>query len=343
MAKTTIWIPEKDGAREHDSIRSEDYVWRPEVGRKAIAWMEGNLKHIKGPRDIVGMPIKFGPWQSDLFMALYGWRTLGHEDRPRYRRAFLEVPRGNGKTTLTAAVGIKALFGPNVGSPLVIAAATDREQANVVFGDAASMVRANPRLSAELRIIDSTKRILRRSQKVSGYGGRFLVLSSDANRAHAYHPAVIIFDELHAQPDRKLWDVLSTSQINLTDALMFAITTAGYDRTSICWKIHEQALRACEDRSLAPDLLAAIYSADDGDDIEDPAVWLKANPNLDVSVVRENLMTEIAKAKRDPAYMNTVMRLHFNIWTEQDVRWMPMTEWDACAGMVDDPALRRSR
>lgn len=331
MPKTTYWKPERAGAREHDPIRGVDYVWRPDVAQKSVAWFEKHLRHVKGPA--AGKPIRFEPWQSDFLSAMYGWRVHRHEDLARYRRALLEVARGNGKTTVGAAVGLRGLT--RKVAPLVIGAATDREAAGIVFGDAARMVRANPKLLEHLKIIDSTKRILRKDD----FAGKYLVISSEAPRAHGYHPDVVIFDELHTQPDRDLWDVLATSQINLADALMFAITTAGYDRTSICWQIHEQALRACDDRALAPDLLAAIYAAEDGDDIEDPMVWKKANPNLGVSVVEANLRAEALRAKRDPAFLNTFMRLHLNVWTEQDIRWMPMREWDACAGMVDEPAL----
>ena len=331
MPKTTFWKTEQDGAREHDPIRGVDYIWRPGYARRQMDWFESNLQHVKGPQ--AGTPLRFQEWQSDFLGALYGWRVYGHEEIPRYRRGLLEVARGNGKSTLAAAVGLRGVT--RKAAPLVIGAATDREAAGIVFGDAARMVRANPRLLEHLKIVDSTKRILRKDN----LAGRYLVISSEASRAHGFHPDVVIFDELHTQPNPDLWRVLETSQINLADALMFAITTAGYDRLSICWSVHEQALRACEDRTLAPDLLAAIYAAEDGDDIEDPAVWLKANPNLDVSVVRENLKAEVEKAKRDPAYMNTFMRLHLNVWTQQDVRWMPMAEWDACSGMVDELAL----
>ncbi len=331
MPKTTFSKPSRAGAREHDPIRGVDYVWRPDIAEKSLAWFERHLRHVKGPD--AGKPIQFQPWQSDFLAAMYGWRVYGHEEWGRYRRALLEVPRGNGKSTTAAAVGLRGVT--RKAAPLVIGAATDREAAGIVFGDAAKMVRANPALLEHLKIVDSTKRIIRKD----GMAGRYLVLSSEAPRAHGYHPDVVIFDELHTQPDRELWDVLATSQINLPDALMLGITTAGYDRTSICWQVHEQALRACDNPALAPDLLAAIYSAEDGDDIEDPRVWARANPNLGVSVVEANLRAEAERAKRDPAYLNTFMRLHLNIWTEQSVRWMPMREWDACAGIVDETAL----
>lgn len=331
MPTTTLWLPKREGDREHDPIRGIDYVWRPEVARRQVAWFEKHLQHVKGPD--AAKPIRFQPWQTDFLSALYGWRVVGREDDARYRRALLEVARGNGKSTMCAAVGLRGVTRKK--APLVIGAATDREAAGIVFGDAARMVRANSQLSDHLKVIDSTKRILRKDN----LAGRYLVISSEAPRAHGYHPDLVIFDELHTQPKRDLWDVLTTSQINLTDALMFAITTAGFDRTSICWDVHQNALRACEDRSIAPDMLAAIYAADDGDDIENPDVWAKANPNLGVSVVADNLKAEIAKAKRDPAYMNTVMRLHLNLWTEQDIRWMPMREWDACGGLLNEDEL----
>lgn len=331
MPKTTYWKPDRAGAREHDAIRGVDYIWRPDVAKRQLDWMHRHLRHVKGPD--AGKPIELQPWQRDFIEQLYGWRVHGHEEWGRYRRALLEVARGNGKSTKAAAIGLRGVT--RKAAPLVIGAASDREQAGIVFGDAARMVRANPSLMEVLKIVDSTKRILRKDE----LSGRYLVISSEAHRAHGFHPDVVIFDELHAQPDRELWDVLTTSQINLPDALMLAITTAGYDRTSICWQVHEQALSACDDRETAPDMLVAIYAAEDGDDIEDPKVWAKANPNLGVSVLLENMKAEAAKAKRDPAYLNTFMRLHLNVWTEQDIRWMPMREWDACGGIVDEASL----
>lgn len=331
MPRTTFSTHERDGARVTDAVRGIEYVYRKSHADAALLWMQTHLCHVKGPE--AGQPLVFQKWQTEFLSALYGWRVRGREHVRRYRRAYLEVPRGNGKSTLAAAIGLYGVTGP--GAPLVIGAATDREQANIVFGDAAKMVRADPSMSDVLRVVDSTKRIIRKD----ALSGRYLVISSEAHRAHGYHPDVVVFDELHAQPDRELWDVLTTSQINLPDAVMLAITTAGFDRQSICWQVHEEALRACDDPAIAPDLLAAVYSADDGDDIADEKVWAKANPNYGVSVLKENLRAEAARAKRDPAYLNTFMRLHLNVWTEQDIRWMPMREWDACAGLVDEAAL----
>lgn len=329
--KTSIWLPKRAGAREHDAVRGIDYVWRPTVAHQVLTWMQSHLRHVKGPD--TGKPIRFSDWQSEFFSALYGWRVYGHEDWCRYRRAYLEVPRGNGKTTKVAAAAVKRLFGRK--GVMVIGVASDREQANIVFADAAAMVRADRALSDAIDITDSTRRM----RRIGDHGGRYLVLSSEDHRAEGYHPDLIIFDELHAQRDRGLWDVLSTSQINLPDALMFAITTAGDDRESICWKVHEMARSACEDRMTAPDMLAAIYAAEDGDDIEDPKVWKKANPNLGVSVMEAEIRAKVAEAKRDPLVMSTVMRYHFDVWQQPQMKPIRLEDWDACGGMVDETAL----
>src|SRR3990167_1441535 len=330
--KTSIWLPEHAGAREHDSVRGLDYVWRPDVAHSVITWMGSHLRHVKGPA--TGQSVTWTQWQIDYFSALYGLRLLGHEEWGRYRLAYLEVPRFNGKTTMVAGGAVKRLFGRK--GVLVIGVASDREQANIVFGDAAAMVRADRGLSDAIDITDSTRRM----RRIGDHGGKYIVLSSEDHRAHGYHPDFIVFDELHTQKDPGLWDVLSTSQVGLPDALLFAITTAGDDRQSICWKVHERAATACLDREASKDVLASIYGAEEGDDIEDPKVWAKANPNLGVSVLESELRKQIDAAKRDPLVMRTVMRYHFNVWQQPELRPIRLEDWDACGGMVDEEALK---
>jgi len=235
---------------------------------------------------------------------------------------------------MVAAAAVKRLFGRR--GVLVIGVASDREQANIVFADAASMVRADRAMSDAIDITDSTRRM----RRLGDHGGRYLVLSSEDHRAEGYHPDLIVFDELHAQQGRGLWDVLSTSQVTLPDALMFAISTAGDDRESICWKVWDSALAVCNDRMAEPDLLAAVYTAEEGDDIEDPAVWRKANPNLGVSVMESDIRAKIAEAKRNPLVMSNVMRYHFNVWQQPAMKPIRLEDWDACGGMVDEAALR---
>src|SRR3990167_178126 len=296
-----------------------------QAAEKAVEWFPKYLVHVEGP--LAGQPLVLAPWQADrIIRPLYGTRR-GHDhspsdickpDRCRYgrrlfRRIYMEVPRGNGKSTLAAAVALKGLVGDGEASPQVIGAATDRNSAGIIFGYAARMVRYNPKLSERLRVLDATKRILgKKSDRL------YHVISSDAPRAHGYHPTRIVFDELHAQPDRDLYDVLSTSQITLSDPLMAMFTTAGFDKKSICGELHDHATRVLEDPAYDEEFLSVIYAADPEDDWTDPKVWEKANPNLGVSVDRSAIAKKVEEAKASPAYTNTVLRLHFDIWTAQE-------------------------
>jgi phage terminase large subunit-like protein len=150
----------------------------------------------------------------------------------------------------------------------------------------------------------------------------------------------IVFDELHAQPDRELWDVLTTSTGARSQPLLFAITTAGYDRESICWEQHEYARQVNAGIIQDDSFLGVIYAADEMDDWQGPDTWRKANPGMGVTVGEEYLAQECERAKNAPAYQNTFRRLHLNQWTSQDVRWLPMDAWDACNGELPDLAGR---
>lgn len=321
--KTTASIPKRDGYTDGE------FVYRTEVAEKAAAWFGKHLRYPEAPH--AGERFALSPWQQDYVRALYGWREKANEDRRRYTRAWLEVARGNGKTALHSGLGIKGLQGDGRATPSVVSAATDRNTAGIIFKYAARMVLFNKALDKRLRSLESTKRIIRRDGT-----GVYFVISADANRAHGYHPDVVLLDEVHTQPDRELYDVLSTSQVTVENPLMAMSTTAGYDRTTICWELHERALQVAEDPSIDPNLLVAIYAAEADDDIEDRAVWLKANPNLGVTVSEKFLLARIAEAKRSAAEMNKVLRLHFNVWTSTETSWISGHDWMACAAMLGD-------
>lgn len=321
--KTTISIPTKNGYTDGD------YIYRPAIAEKAVTWFGRHLRFPEEPH--AGEPFVPTDWQADYIRSLYGWRSRANEERRRYTRAWLEVARGNGKTALHSGLGIKGLQGDGRRTPSVVSAATDRNTAGIIFKYAARMVLFDKGLASKLRILESTKRILRKTGT-----GVYFVISADANRAHGYHPTLVLLDEVHTQPSRELYDVLSTSQVTVDDPLMAMSTTAGYDRESICWELHERALAVAQDPAIDPNLLVAIYAADDTDDIEDPVVQLKANPNLGVTVSQKFLSDRVAEAKRSPAEMNKVLRLHFNVWTSTETAWILDKDWMAGAAILPD-------
>lgn len=326
----------------------EDYWFDKKAADAAVRWYKENVVHTKGPKRLIGTPFILEPWQAEIERAIAGWKwkhTCKDEkkhaqDRDcKYGRrktdvVFVEIPRGNGKSMWAAARAVRHLDSGEP-SPLVVGAATDTKSANVVFDYAAHIVWANPRLNKKLDVLVAGRTIKRRDQT-----GKYMVISAEAARAHGLHPTLIIFDELHTQPNRELYDVLSTSQGTIDDPLMIMFTTAGFDTKSICWEVHEKALNVLADPSLDPAFLPVIYAASEKDDITDPKVWRKANPNLGVSIREDFLAKEVARAGLSPSYLNTVLRLYFDIWTAAESAALPLGLWEKQGGIVVEHLLK---
>ncbi len=291
------------------------------------------LQHTKGKW--AGQPFILEDWQDKVVRDVFG--TLTSEGKRQYRTVYIEVPRKNGKTAWAAAMANYVLFIESWYDPEaeIYSAAADRDQASLVFNQAASMIRRNKALSKKCNIIDSQKRIV--FYDTSSF---YRAIAADAASAHGYSASCIIVDELHTQPNRELVDTLITSQGAREEPLAIFLTTAGYDQNSICWEYHEYARQIAEGVLKDETFYGVIYAADEGDDWEKPSTWRKANPNLDVSIAEDFLRQEARKAKQVPAYQNTFKRLYLNIWTSQEERWLDLDAWDASAGLVVPERLK---
>ena len=298
--------------------------------RRAEQFFERVLIHTKG--EWAGRPFELLSWQRDLIRRLFG--TLNDAGCRQYRTAYVEIPRKNGKSELAAGIALYLLFADGEEGAEVYGAAADKDQASIVFNVAAEIVRRVPILSQHARVVDSTKRIINLRT-----GGVYRAIPADAAGAHGYNASGIVFDELHVQPNRDLWDVLNTSTGARRQPLLFQITTAGYDRHSLCWEQHEYATKVAAGVIADASFLPYVVSAPDDADWTDPAVWQAANPSLGVTVKREYLEQECQRAREVPAYENTFRRLHLNQWTRQDTRWLRLSAWDACSERADPDEL----
>jgi phage terminase large subunit-like protein len=297
---------------------------------KVCAFFETWLSHIEG--ELSGKPLAMQPWQQAIVGCAFGWK------RPnglrRYREVFQYVPRKNGKTTqLGGLINMVALCDNEPGAQIYSAAA-EREQAALVYRQAKGMILNNEVLEKQCRIYATFKSIEYPNGVV------YKALSADADTKHGFNTHFVVVDELHAQPDRELVDVLITSTGSRRQPLVWYITTADFARESICNEKYDYACKVRDGLIQDASFLPAIWEATIEDDWKSPDVWRKANPNLGVSVSLEYLERECQRAQEVPAYENTFKRLHLNIQTEQDVRAIPMDQWARCTGIytLDDLA-----
>lgn len=238
-------------------------------------------------------------------------------------------------------MALYCLFADGEQGAEVYGAASTRDQAGIVFDVAAEMVRQSPVLSKRCRIIPHNKRILV-TEGISK-NSFYRAIPAEAAGSHGYNASAIIFDELHVQPNRDLWDVLQSSTGARSQPMTIGITTAGFDRNSVCWELHEYARQVIEGTIVDPTWEAAIYAADPRDDWKSPATWHKANPSLGETVNEDFLAKEAAYAISSPQYENTFKRLYLNIWTQSESRFIPMDQWDKGAAPTIDEEKFKGR
>lgn len=296
----------------------------------AVAFIE-NLCHTKGTW--AGKPFELIDWQEQIIRDLFG--TLKPNGYRQFNTAYIEIPKKQGKSELAAAVALLLTCGDGEERAEVYGCAADRQQAAIVFDVAADMVRMCPALSKRVKILASQKRLI-----YTPTNSFYQVLSAEAYSKHGFNIHGVVFDELHTQPNRKLFDVMTKGSGDARmQPLYFLITTAGTDTHSICYETHQKAKDIIEGRKIDPTFYPVIYGADESDDWTDPKVWKKANPSLDITVGIDKVKAACDSAKQNPGEENAFRQLRLNQWVKQAVRWMPMDKWDKCAFSVDDDEL----
>jgi phage terminase large subunit-like protein len=296
-------------------------------GERAVKFIN-NLRHTKGK--FAGQRFNLRKWQAkDIIIPLFG--TVDKKGKRQYRTLYLEIPRKNGKTEKAAGIALYLTMGDGEQGAEVYGAAADRDQASIVYNVAAEMVNNDKVLRSRIRPVDSKKTLV-----YGETGSIYRAISAEAATKHGYNTHGLIYDELHAAPNRELYDVLTTSMGAREQPLTVLITTAGYDKNSICYEMHEYARKVLKGEIEDPTFLPVIYAADEeaGDDWEDERIWHKANPALGDFRSLEEMRIAYRRAKEIPAQQNIFKRLYLNMWTEQETRWIDISVWDACK--VDD-------
>lgn len=308
----------------------EDSYYDEEAADFAVMFIE-QLCHTKGTW--AGKKFKLLDWQSQIIRDLFG--VLKPNGYRQFNTAYIEIPKKNGKSELAAAVALLLCCGDGEQRAEIYGCAADRGQATIVFDVAADMVRMCPALNKRCKILTSQKRIL-----FTPTNSFYQVLSAEAYSKHGFNIHGVVFDELHTQPNRKLFDVMTKGSGDARmQPLYFLITTAGTDTNSICFETHQKAKDILEGRKIDPTFYPVIYGAGENEDWTDPKVWLKSNPSLGETIGMDKVQAACESAKQNPGEENSFRQLRLNQWVKQAVRWMPMEKWDACAVPVNEEML----
>lgn len=281
---------------------------------RAVAFIQ-NLKHTKGKWD--GKPFLLLPWQEQIVRDIFG--IVRPDGKRQFRSAYIEIPKKNGKSELAAAIALYLLYGDGEASAEVYGCANDRNQASIVFDVAKRMVEKSPALLRRSKIAAATKRIV--NYRNAGF---YQVLSAETGTKHGLNISGLVFDEIHAQPNRKLYDVMTKGSGDAREQpLFFIITTAGTDKESICYELHTKALDIMNGRKIDHSFYPVIYGLSDEDDWNDEANWYKANPSLGYTISIDRVRDAYKDALDNPAEENVFKQLRLNIWTNSAVAWIP--------------------
>ena len=308
----------------------EDSYYDDELAQFAVMFIE-SLCHTKGTW--AGKPFKLLDWQRQIIQDLFG--IVKPNGYRQFNTAYIEIPKKNGKSELAAAVALLLCCGDGEQRAEIYGCAADRGQATIVFDVAADMVRMCPALNRRCKILASQKRII-----YTPTNSFYQVLSAEAYSKHGFNIHGVVFDELHTQPNRKLFDVMTKGSGDARmQPLYFLITTAGTDTNSICYETHQKAKDILEGRKIDPTFYPVIYGAGEDEDWTDPKVWIKSNPSLGETIGMDKVEAACESAKQNPGEENSFRQLRLNQWVKQAVRWMPMDKWDACAFPVNEEML----
>jgi len=286
-----------------------------------IDFFEECLVFIEGEK--AGQPFLLERWQKSVLANLFGWKKP--DGSRRYREAFIFVPRKNGKTPFAAGIVDMVAYLDNEPGAQIYSSAGEKDQAALIYRHAAGMIQRNPELDKRARCYRTYKSI-----EFNNGDCFYKALTADADSKHGQNTHLVINDELHIHKNRDLIDTLETSTASRRQPMIIHITTAGFDKHSICYEKYSYAQKVRDGAIDDPKFFPVIYEALEDDDWTDEKVWIKANPNLGVSVSLDYFRGACKVAQDVPAKENTFKRLHLNIWTEQETRWLSMIKWNEC-------------
>lgn len=297
------------------------FYYDAKAAKHAVDFIERYCTHVKGEQS--GEPIKLEKWQKeDIINPIFGWKRA--DGTRRYRHVWIELPRKNAKTTIVTAIELYLFFCDQEPGAEIYFAAAARQQANIGFEIAADMIKQHPALAKRTEIYKNSIVLRDTSTKLQA-------LSAEAYSKHGFNAHGILIDEIHAQPNSELIDVLTTSTGARRQPLVVYITTAGIRKKGhVAWELHRKAQDIKKGKVKDDEFLAVIYQAGSNDDPFAEKTWKKANPNYGVSVKKEYLQAAAERAQREPTFYNTFLRLHLNVWTSSEQVFIADGVWNKC-------------
>lgn len=307
--------------------KTKKFEWKfdTQIAEKYFRFF-GLLQHSKGKW--AGKPIMLELWQCFIVGSIFGWVHKKTGVR-KYKTSYTQIARKNGKSTLMAGIGLAGFTIDGEQGAEVYSVATKKDQARIIFDEAVRMVKSSPYIKEHISVY-------RNNMSMPSTNSKFEPLSSDANSLDGLNLSMGLVDELHAHKTRDVWDVLETATGARTQALINAITTAGFNINGICHELYDYVCNVLKGVIEDERIFGYIAQLDKDDDPFDEANWIKANPNLGVSVNIEDLRAKAKKAKEIPAAQNNFFCKHLNMWVNQKVRWMPMDKWKECQEVNKD-------
>lgn len=294
---------------------------------RAIGFIE-KLKHTKGKW--AGQRFKLESWQQFILWNIFGWMKA--DGTRRFRYVYVEIARKNGKTALSAGIGLYMLFADGEARPEVYSAATVKDQARICFSDAVEIVK-----KTDLKNYLSP---YRNSIVYELKSGMMKPLSSDYGTHDGLNPSCGIIDEFHAHKDSGMFDVIKSAFGARRQPLMFIITTAGFNKNGACYAYRSNVIKILQGINEDDSLFGIIYTLDSKEEWDNPKMWIKSNPNLGISVFPEYLADQVNDAKNRPEAVRNVMTKNVNLWVDAEKTWILDDMWQKCIGTTGIESLR---
>ncbi len=310
-----------------DRALDEGRYFDKKAAMRAIHFIE-KLKHTKG--EWAGQRFRLEPWQQFVLWNIFGWKNA--DGTRRFRYAYIEIARKNGKTALSAGIGLYMLFADGESRPEVYSAATVKDQAKICFSDAVEIVKATD--------LKNYLTPYRNSIVYELNGGTMKPLSSDYGTHDGLNPSCGIIDEFHAHKDSGMFDVIKSAFGARRQPLMFIITTAGFDKSGVCYAYRENVIKVLRGVNEDDSLFGIIYTLDDKSEWDDPKMWIKANPNLGVSLSADYLADQVKDAKNRPEAVRNVMTKNVDLWVDAERMWILDDVWQKCIGTTAPADLK---